>query len=227
MRIGNPVPRWAATAPAIVVVLAGCGGSDRPPPEEERTNVVQPGAPGEPSQKLSPEEVAAVERDTPGHTKADIEFAQAMIHHHGQAILMTRWVPRRSPGPDVPLLAKRMRLSQRTEIEVMQRWLRERGIEAQSPDDHHGHDHGTGKGLPPGMLTSRQLGRLFKTKGRAFDRLFLRYMTYHHRGALTMVRRLVERGGGAEPELDAFTRDVEADQGIEIARMQDLLADLN
>jgi uncharacterized protein (DUF305 family) len=222
MRLGNPRLRWAAIA---VVLLAGCGGSDKPPPQEEQTaNVVQPGAPGEPSRKLSADELAQVE--TPKHTKADVEFMQEMIHHHWQAVLMTKWAPRRSPGPDVPLMAKRMEVSQEAEIEVMQQWLRDRDVKPREPGDHSGHDHGTGKGLPPGMLTSRQLGRLYNTKGRAFDRLFLRYMTFHHQGALEMVRRLVEDGGGAEPELSAFTRHVEADQGIEIARMADLLAEL-
>jgi uncharacterized protein (DUF305 family) len=222
MRIGNSLPHLATIAAALL--LAGCGGSDKPPPEREASNVVQAGAPGEPSRKLSADELADIE--TTKHTKADVEFMQAMIHHHWQAVLMTKWAPRRSPGPDIPLMAKRMEISQEAEIEVMQRWLRDRGVKPNEPGDHSGHDHGTGEGLPPGMLTSRQLGRLYNTKGRAFDRLFLRYMTYHHEGALTMVRQLIAKGGGAEPELSAFTRHVEADQGIEIARMADLMAEL-
>ena len=40
-----------------------------------------------------------------------------------------------------------------------------------------------------------------------------------------MVRRLYAANGGAEPEADAFARHVEADQRIEIARMQELLAE--
>jgi uncharacterized protein (DUF305 family) len=221
MRSGNLGLRWATIA---LVLLAGCGGSDKPPQEEQTANVVQPGAPGEPSRKLSADELADVQ--TPKHTRADIAFMQSMIHHHWQAVLMTKWVPKRSPGPDVPLMAKRMEISQEAEIEVMQQWLRDRGVEPSKPGDHSGHDHGTGKGMPPGMLTSKQLGRLYNAKGRAFDRLFLRYMTYHHQGALQMVQELVADGGGAEPELGAFTRHVEADQGIEIARMADLLAEL-
>jgi uncharacterized protein (DUF305 family) len=185
---------------------------------------VQPGAPGEPSRNLSEEEAAAAE--TPKHTKADVAFMQSMIHHHWQAILMTKWVARRSPGPDIPLLAKRMEISQEAEIDLIQEWLRARGVKPNEPGDHSGHDHGTGEKMPPGMLTSRQLGRLWNTKGRAFDRLFLHYMTFHHQGALQMVQQLQADGGGAEPELSAFTRHVEADQGIEIARMQDLLAEL-
>jgi uncharacterized protein (DUF305 family) len=223
MRVGNPGLRWAAI-PVAAFLLAGCGGSNKPPPEEPTANVVQPGAPGEPTRKLSAKEAAAAESIT--HTKADVAFMQHMIHHHWQAVLMTKWAPRRSPGPDVPLMAKRMEISQEAEIELMQGWLRERGVKPNEPGDHSGHDHGTGEGLPPGMLTSGQLGRLYNTKGRAFDRLFLRYMTHHHRGALQMVQQLQADGGGAEPELSAFTRHVEADQGIEIARMQDLLAEL-
>jgi uncharacterized protein (DUF305 family) len=225
MGVGKQLFRWAAI-PLAAVALAGCGGSDEPPPppDEPEANIVQPGAPGEPSRKLTEEEAA--KQETTKHTKADVDFMQHMIHHHWQAILMTKWVPRRSPGPDIPLMAKRMEISQESEIDLMQQWLRQRGIKPNEPGDHGGHDHGTGEDLPPGMLTSRQLGRLWNTKGRAFDRLFLRYMTFHHQGALQMVQELQADGGGAEPELSAFTRHVEADQGIEIARMQDLLADL-
>ena len=207
---------------AVALLIAGCGGSDKPPPEQENMNIVQPGAPGEESRKLSASEAEALE--TTKHTNADVAFMQAMIHHHWQAILMTKWVPRRSPGPDIPLMAKRMEISQEAEIEVMRKWLLDRGVKPNKPGDHSGHDHGTGVGLPPGMLTSRQLGRLYNTTGRAFDRLFLRFMTYHHQGALTMVQQLQEKGGGMEPEIGAFTRHVEADQGIEMARMRDLMA---
>jgi uncharacterized protein (DUF305 family) len=40
------------------------------------------------------------------------------------------------------------------------------------------------------------------------------------------VADLYSAGGGLEPEADRFARDVEADQNIEIRRMQDLLAAL-
>ena len=41
-----------------------------------------------------------------------------------------------------------------------------------------------------------------------------------------MVRRLYAASGGAEPETDALARHVEADQLIEIDRMQGMLAAL-
>jgi uncharacterized protein (DUF305 family) len=218
--------RRAVIAPVALVLLAGCGGSGNDEPEQPRDvgNVVQPGAPGEPSRKLTAQDLDQLEQAK--HTKADVRFMQDMIHHHGQAILMTKWVPRRTDSRDIRLLARRMRLSQETEIEQINGWLRARGVKPREPGDHGSHDHGSGEDLPPGMLTSRQLGQLFNADGRRFDRLFLRFMTYHHQGALMMVQELRDGGGGAETELAVFTNHVEADQGIEIARMRELYAEL-
>jgi uncharacterized protein (DUF305 family) len=219
--------RRAAIAPVVLVLLAGCGGSgsnngsERP---RDVGNVVQPGAPGEPSRKLTAKEVAEIEQAK--HTDADVRFMQEMVHHHGQAILMTKWVPGRTTSRDIRLMARRMQLSQETEIEQIEGWLRARDVKPRDTRDHAGHDHGSGEGLPPGMLTSRQLGRLYSADGRRFDRLFLRYMTFHHLGALTMVKELREAGGGAETEIGVFTNHVEADQGIEIARMRELSTSL-
>jgi uncharacterized protein (DUF305 family) len=216
--------RWAAIVPVAAALLAGCGGDAEPPKPTPVGNVVQPGAPGEPSRKLTAGEVAEIE--SAKHTKTDVRFMQDMIHHHGQAILMTKWVPGRTTSRDVRLMARRMRLSQETEIEQIRGWLKARGVEPRDSSDHGGHDHGSGANLPAGMLTSRQLGRLYNTDGRRFDLLFLRYMTFHHEGALTMVQELREAGGGAETEIAVFTNHVEADQGIEIARMRELSASL-
>ena len=76
----------------------------------------------------------------------------------------------------------------------------------------------------PGMLSEAELARLAAAQGAAFDRRFLRAMTRHHGGALRMVADLQAADGGAEPEIGAFVRHVEADQAIEIGRMEELLS---
>ncbi|HET6231718.1 MAG TPA: DUF305 domain-containing protein [Longimicrobiaceae bacterium] len=81
-----------------------------------------------------------------------------------------------------------------------------------------------GHALMPGMLTPEQMSRLAAANGDEFDRLFLAGMIQHHRGAITMVRALFATpGAGQEPELFDFASHVDADQRIEIARMQRLL----
>jgi uncharacterized protein (DUF305 family) len=203
-----------------VVALSGCGGSDEPETGAV-TNIVQPGAPGEPSQTLSQDELDAVK--PPLHSKADVAFMKGMIHHHAQALHMTALVPKRTTNSDIRLLAKRIDLSQESEIDQMTTWLESRGETAPVWHRVHGHAHGSGRVLMPGMLTAADMERLAAARGAAFDRLFLRDMIRHHQGALTMVHELYVKGGGAEPEADLFARHVESDQQIEIDRMQQLL----
>ena len=212
------------------IVLAGCssGGDDEAEPAgqtagETAPNIVQPGAPGQPSRTLTPEELDAIE-PLP-HTEEDVEFMQGMIHHHAQALRMTALVPKRSTSRDVELLARRIDVSQESEIEQMRTWLLERDEPAPALHRLHGHAHGSGQVLMPGMLTEKELRRLTAAKGARFDRLFLEYMIRHHQGALTMVADLYESGSGQESSVDAFARHVDADQQIEIIRMQQMLAE--
>ena len=60
---------------------------------------------------------------------------------------------------------------------------------------------------------------------REFDVLFLTFMIKHHQGAIQMVQDLYAAGGGQEVEIDTFAKHVEADQNIEISRMQQMLAE--
>jgi uncharacterized protein (DUF305 family) len=200
---------------AAAVALTGCGDKDAEPVTEStptpQVKVIQPGAPGEPSREV-------VATPTPegqdGHTKADIEFMQGMIHHHQQAVVMTEWVPDRTQSTSLRLMARRIEVSQGDEMNLMRNWLKKRGVD---PNDHS-HRH---KPMP-GMVNSRQLAKLKAAKGVKFDRLFLRYMTQHHQGALTMVQQLVDKGGGGESEIGQFILHVDSDQSIEIQRMAEL-----
>jgi uncharacterized protein (DUF305 family) len=68
---------------------------------------------------------------------------------------------------------------------------------------------------------------LGNARGIDFDRLFLEGMIQHHRGALTMVGALFNTSGAAqESTIFKFAEDVDADQLMEIERMQGILATL-
>ncbi len=181
--------------------------------------VVQLGAPGEPNRTLTPEEAGEI--GVPEHTDADVTFMLDMIDHHSQALVMTGYVKARTDDRDIRLLAERMEVSQEDEVDQMAQWLQDRA----QPLRENGHDgHGAGHEMP-GMLTEEQLAELEAAKGDAFDVLFLEYMIQHHQGALQMVQDLYQAGGGQEPGVGQFAAHVEGDQGIEIARMQEMLAE--
>lgn len=220
-----PLSRRVIVSAVVVTVAVGTGvgvaiwaSGDDPGYRPPSSHVVQPGAPGQPGRSLSGSELSQV--SPPGFTAADTLFIQGMIPHHAQALEMTALLPGRTTNPDVTLLAKRIDLSQRDEITRMQRWLAERGVPTSGPNaGHAAHDK-----LMPGMLTAEQLDQLKRARGAEFDRLFLTFMIRHHQGALSMVEELYAAGGGLEPATDQFAREVNADQSIEIQRMQEMLA---
>ena len=167
----------------------------------------------------------AADQARPSHTKADTEFIQGMIAHHGQAIVMSDLVPSRTTRVPIRMLAERITVSQRDEIKLMRTWLLDRHEEAPGADLHQMHHPGAGAmTLMPGMLTPEQLEQLGAATGPAFERLFLEGMIRHHEGALTMVAKLFATpGAGQEVDAFRFASDVDADQRAEIRRMRALL----
>jgi uncharacterized protein (DUF305 family) len=117
-------------------------------------------------------------------------------------------------------LAARIVNAQQDEIHTMQQWLRDRGQPVPEAGAH--------MMMPmPGMLTDEQLEQLDAARGGDFDRLFLRDMIQHHRGAVSMVQALFGTRGAARDELVfKFANDVNVDQSTEIARMERMLAGL-
>ena len=178
----------------MLVAATACasGSGDGSDAGEEAPLIIQPGAPGEDSRVLSPDELAALARVA--HTEADVRFMQEMIPHHAQAIEMADLVEGRSTNEQLHSLALRIEISQADEIGSMQSWLLARGEEP--PDLGDGHAHMMGHA--PGMLSAEQMAELAAAEGAAFDALFLRFMIQHHDGALMMVRELMATSGAAQ-----------------------------
>jgi uncharacterized protein (DUF305 family) len=206
---------------AVLIATAIAAAACRTAPDARRPQIVQPGAPGEPTRVIDAASASDLSRVQ--HTAADVRFMQSMIGHHAQALEMTALLPSRTTREDMRLLAQRIEVSQADEITLMQRWLDVRGERA---PDAHAH-HAPGAALMPGMLAAEEMGRLAGARGAEFDRLFLEFMIKHHEGALVMVRDLfATAAAGQEADVFAFASDVDADQRIEIARMGYMLQEL-
>jgi uncharacterized protein (DUF305 family) len=210
----------AVVAAVAAVAIGGCS-SEEPPRAESTAPVVQLGAPGEPNRTLSPEELSAM--TAPTYVEQDVTFVRHMLYHHEQAMEMTAMVDERAGSDRVKLLAERMTISQESEMEQMQQWLAQRDESLRDPRDP---DHSHAARTMPGLITDEQMTTLEAARGEEFDRLFLESMIVHHQGAITMVEELYDAGGGLESEIDSIARHVVADQGIEISRMQGMLAEM-
>ena len=191
--------------------------------EKINAPIVQPGAPGQPSQTLDATTALAIADSS--YTSADVHFMQGMILHHHQALLMSRLASDRTNNENVLDLAGRIDVSQDDEIMLMQDWLKERSEMVPDPADHHSshmsHDM-------VGMATAEQMTNLVNSKSIDFDELFLSLMITHHDGAIKMVKELQDQPGSAyDPLLNEFVSDVANDQAVEIERMNELLVGLS
>jgi len=192
--------------------------------------VVQPGAPGKPTQTL-PSSTRAM---LPPRSPKDVEFMQGMIMHHAQAVEMTALIESRTQNKELRLLGARISHSQAEEIKFMKRWLEARGEPTEMPMSKMsgmsmsmpGMDMSSQPMLMPGMLTPKQMEALKNSSGKEFDRLFLTGMIQHHGGALIMVKDLFDTAGaGQDAELFNFMTDIDSGQRAEIRIMQTMLGE--
>lgn len=213
---------WRVRYRIAALVLAAAGVSCRTAaPVDAKPPIVQPGAPGQPSQVIAAAKASDLSQVQ--YTGADIKFVQGMIGHHAQAVEMVALVPSRTSSDGVRKLAQRIDVSQQDEMKMMREWLQARGQQIPDPRAHHM----MGATLMPGMLTPEEMERLAAAKGAGFDRLFLEGMITHHAGAITMVHDLfATAGAGQTPEIFSYASDVDADQRMEIDRMGSMLKEL-
>ncbi|QUH00706.1 DUF305 domain-containing protein [Saccharopolyspora erythraea] len=233
MQLGATARRLGTGAAAVfaVVLAAGLLGACSTP-EPPQAPVVLPGAPGDEPKVATGEEVQGLGRSAPPG-EAEATYVAMMIPHHEQALEMTALAPERAQHPQVRALAERIGGAQKPEIDMMRGWQASHGAQEHAGHGgqpgqagHGGHVGGpeTGHAAMPGMATPAQLAELAAARGDDFDRLFLRLMTAHHEGAVTMATDLLTRG--LDEQVHAMAQDVLVTQSDEIATMRALSAEV-
>jgi uncharacterized protein (DUF305 family) len=199
------------------VALTGCSAAT----SQTTTSTPQAAAPVIVTTNQAAIERARADSARYPYTEADVHFMSMMIGHHAQAVKISKWAQSHGASAAVQRLADRIVNAQQDEIVTMQQWLIDRQKPVPSPDDHMHHPM-------PGMLSDEQLAQLDRARGAEFDRLFLTLMIQHHRGAVAMVKQLFTTNGAAQDLLVfKFANDVQVDQTTEVARMEQMLANLN
>ena len=139
----------------------------------------------------------------------DVMFLQMMIPHHEQAIFMSDIAITQADSDAIKKLAKAILTTQKLEIGKMREWLNEAGASQMSD----GHSMGT-----DGMLSEQEILTLRAANGKAFDKLFIKGMTAHHKGAIEMAKD--EVSSGQNEKVKAFAVAVIALQGAEIVTLK-------
>ncbi|WP_433633946.1 DUF305 domain-containing protein [Nocardia sp. CA-120079] len=135
-------------------------------------------------------------------SSTEIGFAQDMVAHHSQALVMTQRLDT-GVDPTVRALAQQISDVQRTEIGMLLGWLRLARVVTINPHPmawmHAGetnltqHQHATSTAaatgdLMPGMATQAELDALAAARGADAGALFLQLMQRHHAGGIRMAR---------------------------------------
>jgi len=183
-----------AAAVTLTLVLAACGDDTSPTSAGEAPT-------------------AAAEVDE-AHNEADITFAQGMIPHHRQAVMMSELAEGRTDNTDVLELTGEISAAQEPEIQTMTAFL-----DAWGADDMAQMEGMDGMS---GMMTPEQMAGLEDAEGAEFDEMFLQMMIEHHEGAVEMSTTQLDEG--ENPDARTLAQDIIDAQESEIVRMQDLLA---
>jgi uncharacterized protein (DUF305 family) len=154
---------------------------------------------------------------TNGHNAVDITFAQNTIQHHAQAIAMSRVGVQRGSS-QVKDLAARIQAAQQPEIEQLRDRLHAWNVAVPATDSPmEDMDHGDTHAMP-GMISSDQMRQLGQVPADKFDLMFLRMMTAHHKGAITMARS--ELSDGQNTDTRQLAQRIIDTQQREITEMQ-------
>jgi len=207
--------RRASGAAILAVVLAttaaACSNDDDASTSTSTSGVTTTG--GETSGAELPDDV----------NDADVAFVQGMIPHHEQAIEMSEMVIANGDDPTVIALAEQINTAQGPEIDQMNTWLDDWGIEPTGSDRMDGMDGMDGTGGMDGMMSDDEMSVMSDTMGADLDRMFLEMMIRHHQGAIQMAE--VELGEGSNAEVLALAQVIIDGQQAEIDQMQSMLDD--
>ena len=122
-------------------------------------------------------------------------FAQMMIPHHEQAIVLAEIAenPTSGASPEVTSLAAQIKSAQGPEVELMKSFLTQWDEPVVDPGsmDHGSMDHGS---KMKGMLSVEELAKLSTLSGKVFDKEWMLAMIAHHEGAIEMARTVEQSG---------------------------------
>lgn len=219
---------FTLAAAAVVVALAGCGSSadDMSGMEHGDSGSSSSSSPSPMGSAHSGHEQS--EQDQPAgekHNAADAMFATMMIPHHEQAVRMSgMMLEKESISPEIRELAEQIKAAQGPEIQRMSDWLK--AWDEPVPVGGHGmgHDMGSDSKAMDGMLSAEQLEELEGAQGTEAERLFLKQMIEHHKGAIAMAEQEIKQG--SNPAAVELAEDIVSAQKAEIEKMQQLLETL-
>lgn len=201
----RPVATVIATA-AVVVGVAACSPNEQASDmTHDMSNMTST---SHDMSTMTPGSTAA----STEHNEADVMFAQMMLPHHEQAIVMSDIILAKTDiPPKVTELAKQIKGAQGPEITTLKSWLTAWGAPTNAAMDHE----------MDGMLSEEEIAALRAANGTEAAKMFLTDMIEHHEGAVDMAESEIADGKNADAIEMAHT--IVDTQQKEIDSMKEML----
>lgn len=204
-RLSRKVLSFVGLACAAVVSISACASDESDTSESSSVN--------------QGTDVVDITDVSEGANAADVMFAQMMIPHHEQAVVMADLAFDRAEDSQLLALAAEIKAAQDPEIELMASWLDQWNAPRMSGADtmmSHG-AHGM-----KGMLSEAQLETLAQAEGSTFDAMFAQFMIEHHEGAVAMAEDVVT--AGSHLAVASLAREIIVTQEKEIVQLRAFLS---
>ncbi|WP_204040090.1 DUF305 domain-containing protein [Acrocarpospora phusangensis] len=137
----------------------------------------------------------------------DVRFSLEMITHHRQTLKLADMVKGRSTNAYVTALAAKLKVDERTEIDVMNTWLHMWNMPV--PKD--------AKYQMPGSVTADDYTALQSRTGEEFDRMWLSTLSRHLNTGVMIAQVAVATGD--HPPTGDLARRIVREQRAEIAEI--------
>jgi uncharacterized protein (DUF305 family) len=164
---------------------------------------------------------------TPGDDSPEAGFARDMSDHHAQAVELGMIAFQKASLPEVRTLGGDIAITQQGQIGVMQTWLRDWDLNANSsrtPMAWMRMSQPVKGNLMPGMATQAQMDQLRKATGKNVDILFCQLMLRHHIGGIHMANGVLQLS--SDQQVNDLAQTMVANQTGEVKVLRDLLTKL-
>lgn len=144
----------------------------------------------------------------------DLQFIDAMTHHHEGAVTMAQMVLAKSQNEELKKFAQKVIDDQQKEIKQMKDW-REKWFAGKPPAVNM---EMPGMMDSMKMMSSDEIKKMETATGADFDLHFLEMMILHHEGAVTMSRDALAKA--ERQEIKTLSNQIIREQEAEIKKMQ-------
>lgn len=151
-------------------------------------------------------------KSSPGAASApyDLQFIDGMTSHHQSAIQMARLATEKAQHAELKSFARKIIDDQQKEITQMKGWR----------DAWYAGKPEAMNMEMPGMsgMTAMDMGKMQSATGAQFDQQFLKMMSDHHAGAISMAKEALKRA--EHPEIKQLAERIIDAQQNEIGQME-------